>query len=74
MHLLEEQEGEGEGRGVARDVLTEFWHIFYQSLSVGASVKIPVIRHDYNSHVLIADAHGSVTQIPASSIYLLYDA
>ena len=25
-------------------------------------------------HVLIAVAHGSVTQIPASSIYLLYDA
>jgi hypothetical protein len=38
---------QGEGRGVARDVLTEFWHLFYQSLSVGASVKIPVIRHDY---------------------------
>jgi hypothetical protein len=38
---------EGEGRGVARIVLTEFWHLFYQSLSVGASAKVPTIRHDY---------------------------
>lgn len=38
---------EGEGRGVAREVLTEFWHLFYQSLSVGASAKVPTIRHDY---------------------------
>ncbi len=37
---------EGEGRGVAR-VLTEFWHLFYQSLSVGASAKVPTICHDY---------------------------
>lgn len=38
---------EGEGRGVARDLLTEFWHLFYQSLSIGASTKVPAIRHDY---------------------------
>lgn len=37
----------GEGRGVLRDVLTEFWCQFYQSLAVGASSKVPVIRHDY---------------------------
>jgi hypothetical protein len=35
------------GRGVAREVFTEFWHLFYQSLSVGASAKVPTIRHDY---------------------------
>lgn len=38
---------EGEGKGVAREVFTEFWHLFYQSLSVGASTKVPTIRHDY---------------------------
>ena len=38
---------EGEGRGVLRDVLTEFWFLFLQSLAIGASSKVPVIRHDY---------------------------
>ena len=38
---------QGEGKGVAREVITEFWHLFYQSLSVGAATKVPVIRHDY---------------------------
>ena len=37
----------GEGRGVLREVLTDFWCQFYQSLAVGASSKVPVIRHDY---------------------------
>ena len=37
----------GEGRGVAREVITEFWHLFYQSLSVGTSAKVPTIRHEY---------------------------
>ena len=41
---------DGVGRGVAREVLTEFWHLFYQSLSVGASTKVPTIRHDYQKH------------------------
>ena len=40
-------EEEGEGRGVLRDVLTEFWFLFLQSLAIGASSKVPVIRHDY---------------------------
>lgn len=40
-------EEEGEGRGVLRDVLTEFWVLFLQSLAIGASSKVPVIRHDY---------------------------
>ena len=40
-------EEEGEGRGVARDVLTEFWHHFFQSLAIGATAKVPVIHHDY---------------------------
>ena len=37
----------GEGAGVLRDVLTEFWFQFCQSLAIGASSKVPVIRHDY---------------------------
>ena len=40
-------EEKGEGRGVGRDVLTEFWHLFFQSLAIGAAAKVPVIRHDY---------------------------
>ena len=40
-------EERGEGKGVARDVLTEFWCLFFQSLAVGAAAKVPVIRHDY---------------------------
>ena len=35
-------EEKGEGRGVARDVLTEFWHLFFQSLAIGAAAKVPV--------------------------------
>ena len=38
---------QGEKRGVAREVITEFWQLFYQSLSVGAATKVPVIKHDY---------------------------
>ena len=41
---------DGVRRGVAREVLTEFWHLFYQSLSVGASTKVPTIRRDYQKH------------------------
>ena len=37
----------GEGRGVSREIITEFWHLFYQSLSVGTSAKVPTIRHEY---------------------------
>ena len=37
----------GEGTGVLRDVLTEFWFQFFQSLAIGAGSKVPVIRHDY---------------------------
>ena len=37
----------GEGTGILRDVLTEFWFQFFQSLAIGAGSKVPVIRHDY---------------------------
>ena len=37
---------QGKGRGVLRDVLTEFWQAFFTSLTVGSAEKIPFIRHD----------------------------
>ena len=37
----------GEGTGVLRDILTEFWFQFFQSLAIGAASKVPVICHDY---------------------------
>lgn len=40
---------EGEGRGVFRDLLTEFWNLVFISAAVGANEKIPAIRHDYQS-------------------------
>ncbi|XP_065116262.2 uncharacterized protein [Paramisgurnus dabryanus] len=38
---------EGEGIGVFRDCLTEFWTDFYDSCTLGVDVKVPFIRHDY---------------------------
>lgn len=37
-------EDAGEGKGVGRHVLTEFWHPFFQSLVVGAVAKVPPTR------------------------------
>ncbi|XP_049329571.1 uncharacterized protein LOC103025983 isoform X1 [Astyanax mexicanus] len=38
---------EGEGSGVLRDCLTEFWTEFYERCTLGMDVKVPLIRHDY---------------------------
>lgn len=38
---------EGEGSGVTRDCLTEFWTDFYERCTLGGDVKVPFIRHDY---------------------------
>lgn len=38
---------QGEGSGVLRDCLTEFWTDFYDSCTLGVEVKVPFIRHDY---------------------------
>lgn len=38
---------EGEGIGVFRDSLTEFWSDFYDHCTLGVDVKVPFIRHDY---------------------------
>ena len=38
---------EGEGSGVTRDCLTEFWTDFYERCTLGGDIKVPFIRHDY---------------------------
>lgn len=38
---------QGEGSGVLRDCLTEFWMDFYDSCTLGVEVKVPFIRHDF---------------------------
>lgn len=40
---------EGEGTGVTRDCLTEFWADFYERCTLGGGVKVPFIRHDFLS-------------------------
>jgi len=41
------EEEEGRGAGVTREALSIFWREFYKSLTVGATEKVPNIRHDY---------------------------
>lgn len=38
---------QGEGSGVLRNCLTEFWTDFYDSCTLGVEVKVPFIRHDF---------------------------
>lgn len=38
---------EGRGAGVLREALSIFWREFFNSLSIGASEKVPSIRHDF---------------------------
>ncbi|XP_023808409.1 uncharacterized protein LOC110015555 [Oryzias latipes] len=38
---------QGEGAGVFRDSLTEFWTEFYDCCTLGVQVKVPFIRHDF---------------------------
>lgn len=38
---------DGRGLGVVREVITLFWHQFFRSLSIGATEKVPSVRHDY---------------------------
>jgi hypothetical protein len=40
---------EGEGSGVLRDCLTEFWGDFYSKCTLGTNVKTPYIRHEYQA-------------------------
>ena len=38
---------EGRGSGVKREAFSLFWSEFYDSLTIGASEKVPTIRHDF---------------------------
>ncbi|XP_048841872.1 uncharacterized protein LOC125714873 [Brienomyrus brachyistius] len=33
--------------GVVRDCLSEFWHDFYDQCTMGSSLKLPFLRHDF---------------------------
>lgn len=37
----------GEGSGMFRDCQTEFWNDFYNRRTLGAEVKTPFLRHEY---------------------------
>ncbi|KAJ4933550.1 hypothetical protein JOQ06_030376, partial [Pogonophryne albipinna] len=37
----------GSGSGVLRDVLSCFWQEFYERCTLGTTVKVPFIRHDF---------------------------
>lgn len=39
----------GEGSGVWRDVLTAFWEIFRDNITLGKNFKVPYLRHDFQS-------------------------
>ena len=45
--LPDNTEEADSGSGVLRDVLSCFWHEFYDRCSLGATVKVPFIRHDF---------------------------
>ncbi|CAL9693084.1 unnamed protein product [Knipowitschia caucasica] len=40
----------GSGSGVFRDCLCEFWNEFYNRCTVGDTVKVPFLRHEYQIH------------------------
>ncbi|KAJ8047916.1 hypothetical protein HOLleu_00033 [Holothuria leucospilota] len=37
----------GEGIGITRDCISSFWEEFYSRCTMGCSVKVPFIRHDF---------------------------
>ena len=41
---------EGEGSGVLRDCLSEFWGEFYSKCTLGTEVKTPYLSHEYQVH------------------------
>ena len=56
----------GGGVGAIRDILTEFWQEFYERCTVGADVKVPFIRHDYEEKVarIFLKGYKEVEYIP----------
>ncbi|KAF0032061.1 hypothetical protein F2P81_016616 [Scophthalmus maximus] len=47
--LPDNTEENGTGSGAMRDVYSSFWKEFYDRCTVGTTVKVPFIRHDFNS-------------------------
>ncbi|CAM4635381.1 unnamed protein product [Leuciscus chuanchicus] len=47
--LPNNSEEAGSGPGVLRDVYSSFWSDFYEHCTVGTSVKVPFLRHDFSS-------------------------
>ncbi|XP_047212407.1 uncharacterized protein LOC124864186 [Girardinichthys multiradiatus] len=45
--LPDNTEEAGSGSGILRDVLTCFWNEFYERCTLGTTVKVPFIRHDF---------------------------
>ncbi|XP_030290693.1 uncharacterized protein LOC115592255 isoform X3 [Sparus aurata] len=45
--LPDNKEEAGSGSGVLRDVLSCFWHEFYERCTLGTTVKVPFLRHDF---------------------------
>ncbi|XP_061152004.1 uncharacterized protein LOC133166039 [Syngnathus typhle] len=44
-----DREEAGVGSGLLRDVLTCFWQEFYDRCTLGTSIKVPFIRHDFSA-------------------------
>ncbi|XP_038147514.1 uncharacterized protein LOC119787622 [Cyprinodon tularosa] len=47
--LPDNKEEAGSGSGILRDVLTCFWNEFYERCTLGTTVKVPFIRHDFTA-------------------------
>ncbi|XP_034530350.1 uncharacterized protein LOC117805870 [Notolabrus celidotus] len=47
--LPDNTEENGTGSGVVKDVYSSFWNEFYDRCTVGTTVKVPFIRHDFHS-------------------------
>ncbi|XP_055051696.1 uncharacterized protein [Misgurnus anguillicaudatus] len=47
--LPNNSEEAGSGPGVLRDVYSSFWSDFYEHCTVGTSVKVPFLRHDFST-------------------------
>ncbi|XP_056604878.1 uncharacterized protein LOC130421158 [Triplophysa dalaica] len=50
MKLPNGQIEEGVGPGVFRDCLSEFWDEFYSRCALGTDVKVPFLRHEFQSN------------------------
>ncbi|KAF6730950.1 hypothetical protein FQA47_004056, partial [Oryzias melastigma] len=62
---------QGEGAGVFRDSLTEFWNDFYDCCTLGVQVKVPFIRHDFQmeewqavARVFVSHTCGCILKLP----------